>query len=221
MARNFDAASDDRIEVGDVPALNLTGNKVTLSLWVRLGTPNTEYKVFAKWDDAGGKFSYLLSIEGLSNRVLFAINTSGTTLTQGSTDIDDGKWHHIAGTYDGSNIRIYVDGVQENSAAKTGNMPSNTVPVRIGAAGGASIENAYDGDLGHAALWNATLTAGEIASLAVGISPLKIPRDDNLLFYAPINGQSPELDIIGGLDLTVNGTVKAEEPPIPNSIVAA
>jgi len=221
MARNFDAASDDHIEVGDVAALNLTGNKVTLSMWVKLGTPNTEYKVFAKWDDAGGKFSYLLSIEGLSNRVLFAVNTGGTTLTQGTTDIDDGEWHYIAGTYDGSNIRVYVDGLQENSAVKTGNMPSNTVPVRIGAAGGASIEEPYDGDLGHAALWDVDLTAGEIASLANGTSPRRLRKDDNLLFYGPINGQSPELDIIGGLDLTVNGTTKSEEPPIPNSVIAA
>lgn len=37
----------------------------------------------------------------------------------GTTDLRDGQPHHIVGTYDGSNLRIYVDGQQQNSVAYT------------------------------------------------------------------------------------------------------
>ena len=65
------------------------------------------------------------------------------------------------------------------------------------------------------------LTDEEIASLAAGVSPLRMRRD-NLVAYWPVNGQSPEPDVVGGLDLTITGSpLISEEPPISNSVVAA
>jgi len=217
MARNFVSSNPDFIDHGNPAVLDLTGDQVTLSLWLRV-TVTTDGKVFGKWADVGTRFSYLLQMQS-SGTALFAINTGSVTLTASTTDLVDGQWHHLAGTYDGSDIRIYVDGVEENSAAKTGNMPSNTAPVRIGM-GGSGTENPYDGDLGHAALWGVALSASEVASLGVGISPRRI-RLGSLLFYDPLNGQSPEADIIGGNTGTINGSPSVvEEPPIPWSIVA-
>lgn len=220
MSRDFEASSNDYIEVGDVPALDLTGDEVSLSAWIRLESINGEQKVLAKWADVGDRFQYLLSVN-TSNHVIFAVYSGGVALTEGTTVLAAGAWHHIAGVYDGSTIRVYLDGVEEGSASKSGNMPSTTAPVRIGAgSSGAGTEQPFDGEIGHCGIWDAPLTAGEVASLAAGISPLKIRKDDNLQLYAPLNGQDPEYDVIGGLDLAVNGPAKSEEPPIPNSIVA-
>jgi len=220
MARNFEESNDDYIEVGDIAALDLTGDEVTLSAWVRLEALNGEQKILAKWADAGGQFQYLLSING-SDQLIFAINAGSQSIATGSTTMIAGTWCHVAGTYDGSNMRVYLIGVEDGSTSKTGNMPNTTAPVRIGAgSGGAGTEEPFDGDIGHCAIWDVALTAGEIKSLSEGVNPLKMHKNNNLLFYAPLNGQDPEYDIIGGLDLTVNGPVKSEEPPIPNSIVA-
>lgn len=219
MADNFIAANDDRIEVGDIAALNITGDKVTLSTWVRIASKTNEMKMLAKWSDSAGAFSYLLSTDAVGNdKALFAVNASSQVATSGTTAMVIGTWHHVAGVYDGSDIRIYLDGAEENSNALTGNISSNTAPVRIGMGSGAVGEEPMNGDLGHCAIWNRALIPGEIKSLSVGISPLKMRG--NLLFYGPLNGQNPEYDVIGGLDLTVVGATKAEEPPIPNSIVA-
>lgn len=220
MARSFDDNNPDYIEVGDIPALDLTGDEVSLSIWAKIRSVNGEYKIFAKWADNGGQFTYLLSL--LPNgHALFAVFPGVTKLTEGTTNLNDGKWHHIAGTYDGSNIGIYVDGALENTTAATGNMLGTTAPIRLGAAGSvAVVENPFDGFLGHASLWDVGLSAGEIKSLSEGINPLKMHKNNNLLFYAPLNGQDPEYDVIEGLDLTVNGSTKSDEPPIPNSIVA-
>ena len=51
------------------------------------------------------------------------------------------------------------------------------------------------------------------ASLAAGLNPKQMLRD-NLVFYAPLNGQSPELEIVGRLDLDLVGSpALVEEPP--------
>ncbi len=221
MSRDFDAASSDFVEVGDVPALDIAGDEVTVSAWVRLESINGEQKVLAKWSDAAGAFQYLMTVIAADN-ILFVINNgAGNVSATGTTSIVAGQWFHCAGTYDGSDVRVYLNGIEEDSTSGSGNMVSSTVPVTIGAgSGGSGTENPFDGEIGHCAIWDAALSAGEIASLAAGISPRKIRGGASLQFYGPLNGQTPEYDVIGGLDLTVNGAVKAEEPPIPNSIVA-
>ena len=148
--------------------------------------------------------------------------SSGHNVVQSLMNLTVGVWHHIAGTYDGANIKIYVDGVERNSLAVTGNINSTTVPVRIGMGSGTpgAGEEPFDGLIGHCAIWDAGLSANGVQSLASGVSPLRIRRD-NLLFYAPLNGQDPELDVVGGLSLTVNGPTQSEEPPKQfNPIVA-
>jgi len=220
MARDFESTNEDHIEIGDVPALNIIGDEVSLSAWIRAESFTSEMKILAKWSDSPAKFSYLLSADGAgNNKVLFAVNTSSTTSIIGTTSMSTGQWFHLAGTYDGATIRAYLNGIEENSTSKTGNISSNTAPVRIGVGSGATDEQPFDGDIGHCAIWDVGLSASEIKSLASGINPLKIHRE-NLLSYSPLNGQDPEYDVVGGLDLTVNGPIKAEEPPIPNSIVA-
>ncbi len=213
MSRDFESSNDDYIEVGDVPALDLTGDEITLMAWVRLEALNGEMKVFAKWRDSGGALhQYLLSISA-ADKVLFAVDAGGQSIATGTTSFVADTWYHIVGTYDGSDIRVYFDGVEEDSVARAGNFASTIAPVRIGAgSGGAGTEQPFDGEIGHCAIWDVGISAGEIESLANGFSPLQV-RPDNLLFYAPLNGLTPEYDAVGGLSLTVNGPVASEEPP--------
>ena len=219
MARNFDG-SNDYLDAGNPSALNLSGDEVTLSAWIRLETTNDEGKILAKWSDAAGQFQYLLSTNS-GDQCLFAVFPGVTKIAQGSTTLVMNTWYHIAGVYDGSELRVYCNGVLEDSTSATGNLTARNIPVRIGAgSGGSGSENPFDGDIAHCAIWDTPLSNDEILSLASGISPLKIRKNNNLLFYAPVNGQDPEYDVVGQADLTVNGSVKSEEPPIPNSIVA-
>jgi len=219
MSRCFEKSNNDYIEVGNVPALNLIGDEITLSAWIKLESVSYEGKIIAKWADAGAKFQYLLSTNS-GDQCLFAIFNGGTQIAQGTSGLIIGTWYHIVGTYDGSNVKIYCNGTLEDSTPATGNMPSTTAPVRIGAgSGGFGTENPFDGEIGHTSIWDKPLTDGEVESLANGINPLNI-RSESILFYAPLNGQDPEYDVTGGLNMTVNGPTIAEEPPIPNSIKA-
>lgn len=50
----------------------------------------------------------------------FYIYTSGVQNIYGTTNICDGKWHMIIGTYDGVNMNLYVDGLLVSTLATTG-----------------------------------------------------------------------------------------------------
>ncbi len=221
MARNFDPSNPDYLEIGDVASLDIAGDAITVAAWVKLASTSGERKVIAKWSDSGGAFSYLLGIAGAGNdNAQFVVNTGSNGIALGTTSLSVGVWHLIVGTYDGVTVRVYLDGVEDGTDAQTGNLNLTSAPVRIGVGSGATSEQPMDGDIGHCPIWDIDLTAGEVASLAAGISPLKLRRG-SLVYYAPINGQSPEADVIGGFTATVNGTpTKSEEPPIPHSIVA-
>jgi len=220
MARLFDQSNEDFLEFGDISSIDITGDEITVSVWLELDTANGEQKLVSKWSDSPLAHQYLMSITS-AEKLQFVINNGGQRIALGSTTISTGIWHNLVGRYNGSNVRAYIDGVQDGTLNASGNIVNTSAPLVLGAgSGGSGSEQPLDGFLGHCAIWDVPLSEGEIESLANGISPLAIRRD-NLMFYAPLNGQNPELDVVSGLDLTVNGTTVSEEPPIPNSIKAA
>lgn len=215
MSRLFDESSNDYIDVGNPSALDLTGDEVTIAAWIRLTSINGEQKFFSKW--AAGGQQYLLAVNS-ADHLFFAVKAGGVKIAEGTTVLAADVWYYAAGVYDGSDAYVYLSGIEDGSIAAAGNMPPTSSPVRIGT--GSVGQGPFDGDIGHCAIWDAALSGVDVASLAAGVSPLKIRKGDSLQFYAPLNGQDPEYDVIGGLDLTVNGSDKSEEPPIPNSVVA-
>ena len=222
MARNFPGIGNF-LDAGNPAALDITGSAITVAAWVKIASATAEKKVIAKWSDSAGAFSYLLSVAGAGDdNAQFVVNTGSNGVATGATSLSVGVWHLIVGTYDGVAVRVYLDGVEDDNTAHTGNINSTTAPVRIGVGSGATSEQPMDGDIAHVPIRNVALTADEVASLyadeVAAVSPLRLPR--GLVSYAPLNGQSPEADVIGNFDWTVNGTTVVEEPPIPYSIVA-
>lgn len=220
MARNFDGVNDD-LDAGNPAALQITGDQITVSAWIRIASKTAEKKTVAKWADSPSiAHSYLLSIAGTGNdKAIFAIDQGGLSIAIGVTALDVGMWYHLAGTYDGVNVRIYVNGVQDGISAQTGDITSTTSPVRIGQGSGTSIEQPFDGDIGHVHIRNVALSDADIASLAEGVNPRRMPV--GLVAYWPLNGQSPELDIVEHLNMTVTGTTIVDEPPKVRSAIVA
>ncbi len=50
----------------------------------------------------------------------------------GKGSVDDGKWHHVVGVYDGSKMSLYVDGALDASQKASGKIAINDEPVCIG-----------------------------------------------------------------------------------------
>jgi hypothetical protein len=87
-----------------------------------------------------------------------------------------GAWHHLAGTYDGASVKLYVDGqLVAAEYGTTGAIRTTADDLFIGSRGPGTAFSAGDyfhGVLDEVAIYNRALNATEVGSLAGGTPPL-------------------------------------------------
>ena len=69
-------------------------------------------------------------------------------------------WTHVAATYDGTTIRLYVNGAQAATKAQTGALLTSTQPLRFG--GDGPWGEWFQGSLDEIRVYNRALNATEI-----------------------------------------------------------
>lgn len=215
MARTFVRASNQLLAVASAP---VTAVPLTLSIWANSSTVSIFQENFAVDVGAAGDDGFWLGTDNPAANPMRAATNDGTYRFSGAaTRPTDGSWFFTAGRYSAVNSRfVWVDQTEStegtDSATPTG-IDSVSIGARLGQIAGGV--NNWDGDLAEAAIWNVGLNDEELIALAKGYSPLFI-RPQNLVFYCPIWGNdSPEIDIIGGLQLTLDGSpAKSDHPPI-------
>jgi hypothetical protein len=83
---------------------------------------------------------------------------------QVTTAIWDNQWHHVAGTYDGERVRLFVDGAQIGAGTAYSGPIAYDLPVRqayIGAYRG-SCDLTMTGDIDEVRLWSVALRVDQI-----------------------------------------------------------
>jgi hypothetical protein len=83
----------------------------------------------------------------------------------GKTVVADGKWHHIAEVYDGKSIKLYIDGALDGQAEPSGKLPTNKLPMWIGARPGGV---AAKGIIDELRFYDRALSEKEIKALFEG-----------------------------------------------------
>jgi Ca2+-binding RTX toxin-like protein len=144
-ALRFDGV-DDWVTITDTTAskLDLT-NGMTLEAWVNPTTMSGWETILMKERGVTG--------EGLLSYALYAhdgapqaggqarpsgyvrvnpVASTTDTAVRGTAALTLNTWTHIAVTYDGANLRFYVNGVLRGTTARTGNIASNNGAIRIG-----------------------------------------------------------------------------------------
>ena len=80
-------------------------------------------------------------------------------------------WVHLAGTYDGMNVRLYVNGVEAAFQALTGSFTADTTPLIIGGNGNDATgvpTELFPGRLDEVMLFHRALSAPEIGRIFAG-----------------------------------------------------
>jgi hypothetical protein len=154
-AFGFDGV-DDQIEVPDNATLDL--NTLTIDAWINRSS-TADARIVDKIT-AGGADGYLLDI--VNNRLRLIIG--GATVV-GTTPIETGTFTLVAGTFDGTNLRVYVNGALDGTTTvESTTTPTNTLPLHIGT-NSAADGNFFAGVIDELELFNRALTQDEIQSL--------------------------------------------------------
>ncbi len=112
--------------------------------WFKTGTTGSERTVFARGSNTT-TYAWSCGISS-TNKALIRCRTSFGNTAQGSTTITDNAWHFGFGTWDGSVIKIYVDGTLEaTSSSLTGSLPTGTGSFCLGGHGGTRLMTTGDG----------------------------------------------------------------------------
>lgn len=168
----FDGVND-YLNVGkfDVP-----GKALSISAWVWADSltncPYYDCRIISKSTSTAEQDHYFMISPikvGSAIRLRFRLKTNGvtSTLIAATGNLSTKTWFHVAAVYDGATMRIYKDGVEVGSMAKSGNMTSNSNAfVWIGGNSPGAKSRPWKGQIDDVSIYSYALTKAEIADLA-------------------------------------------------------
>ena len=168
----------DCVNVPAAEELKITG-EITMAAWINQDAWNNNSQWFDKNCHNGGEHSsYGIGIfgDGASFNMFLGTGNSRPTLNMPHA-LDAKTWHHVVGTYDGSTMKVYVDGEvaaeQEQKFEFTG---TNDQDLRIGCSKDRPQYTFENGSIDEAAVWRRALSEDEIQEIAnegfLAVSPL-------------------------------------------------
>jgi hypothetical protein len=171
-AAEFDGATNWLSNAAFTPAM--TG-AWSVEAWVSLDTIGTVQRVFHK--GTSGAVDVYLSVNSLGRPTVNFVNPSGINqllTADAAFTLTAGQWYHLVGTWDGTTLRLYVNGATTGNTLVPGSSPRDTGnELRIGRGTLASPSNHVNGKVDEVAVYPTTLTAAEVAAhYDIGTSPV-------------------------------------------------
>jgi hypothetical protein len=160
-ALSFDGVND-WVTVVDTPDLDL-GTDMTLEAWVYPtvlsgGAANGWRSVILK--ETPGNLSYALYANADVNRPSAFVNTGVERGVYGTSPLPLNVWTHLATTYDGAPLRLYVNGQEVGNRAVGGAIQVSTGRLRMG--GNAVWAEWFAGQIDEVRIYNRALTPAQI-----------------------------------------------------------
>lgn len=148
----------DTMKVGlgtDLWADNFVGRSAfTVEAWVKRTTTGGLQTVLSNYH---GTFPLLFRID--NNQLALYVNSAA--VVKAGQSVISGQWVHLAGTYDGSNLRVYINGELKNTTPYNQTLLAANGELKIG--GGISNGTEYfPGSIADVRLWNRAKTDAEI-----------------------------------------------------------
>ena len=164
------------VNVPASPSIDSIADQLTIAGWGYLSATGTidDYATIASREDGTTiDQHYHISINSRGEVPAMWLKTETTNfLLQGPTAVARQTWVHVAGTYDGTIARLYVNGEEVDSQALTGRLIADTTPVILGAngngAGSANVSERFPGRIDEIMLYRRALSATEVEQIYNG-----------------------------------------------------
>ena len=157
---DFQEGNPDTIVIPDNDSLDM--DDITVAIWIN--TSATDQDIIRKWESVDDERGWTLNLDP-NRRVVFSVTTNGTGADIKSaigSVLEDGTWHRLVGTYDGTNVKVYVDAILEDSEVLGGNLFHGTADIKI--ADNFIRTNNYDGLMDELMIYGRAWDAGEVKS---------------------------------------------------------
>lgn len=178
----FDGVNDNVIVPSD-ESLNITQN-ITISIWVNSATneQNTDSYFIRANNDAYG-----ISSSDNIRAGLWIQNSSGTFLSSGVLDdnLTTNQWHHLVGRYNGTDLSLFLNGIENKTSSYIGDIRSLNLTVIVGAES-SSGSRFFTGGIDEVRIYNTSLTDAQISQIfnSGRLANSSLPSDGLVLWYS-------------------------------------
>lgn len=165
----------DRVLVPDATSLDPT-TAITMATWIRPAQVANQVLMSKAIESATSGYELGLSSDG-HPFARFNQAVSGDTFRVDATasyPSNGADWMHVAATYDGAEIRLYVNGLLDTLTTASFSIATNNLALALGAQGDGA--RAYRGALDEARLYTRALSSSEIAAIAA-LPPVTVDSD--------------------------------------------
>lgn len=140
---------------------------ITVEAWIYAtswGVNAWTNTIVSKEDWASGSRGYVLRC-GNAGRLSFniGIGTGWTEAVTTVTVMNLNQWHHVAGTFNGTQIKIYVDGIEVATTSVTASITASPYDLRIGESAYSNVSSRpFIGRIDEVRVWNTALTVAQL-----------------------------------------------------------
>ncbi len=175
--------SSSLVEALDSSSLDLTG-AVTLTAWVKpASTTGWRSLVFKQ---QAGELIYALYASNNISRPTGIVYTGGAErMSPGTASLPLNTWTHVATTYSGSSLRLFINGTQVASYGVTGSLPTSGGSLQVG--GNRVWGEYFSGRIDEVRVYNRALSSTEIQTVMTDPISGTLPTTDTTAPTAPAN----------------------------------
>ena len=166
---NFDGVTHF-VDCGNDASLQIT-DEITIEAWARYDHVTSDWSRIVskgKWDgsDFGWMLMYTNSPDGMNTGLLFVLEIDGTIrhLSIPATELAESVWYHLAASFDGEFMRLFVDGTERAvSPSYPGSITETDGPynVLIGQSTG-TFSEPFMGSMDEVRIWKKAISASLI-----------------------------------------------------------
>jgi len=179
----------------------IVATEMTVAAWIKTSSLSSSASVVA--------LGYAWRIRnGSDGSIAFQVmNTSPVGTATGTIPVDDGKWHHVVGAYDGTEYKLYIDGRTNVSVASSGELQGSatayyaTIGAHYKRSDGAP-KNFFEGSIDDVRIYDRILSEEEILEIT-GFTGVKAAEP------TPADGR--QLDVAEGVVLSWKPGVEADK----------
>lgn len=162
---NFDGVND-RVSCGNNPSTQIAGTTITLEAWIYPTAWQAQVwqgNILNK-ENNSPDYGYMLRC-GESGKLNFNLgNGSWTEITSAANTLTLNTWQHVAATYNGAKMVLYLNGVAIDSINTTISFSSAGQILTLGNWSNISTDRTFIGTIDEARVWNVARTKSQINS---------------------------------------------------------